>query len=514
MKRFIQNSSILLVSLGLATFQTVTAVTKEVNKAKPNILFIAVDDLKPLIRAYGDRIAITPGIDRLAKEGMAFQNCYVQQAVCGPTRASILTGMRPDKTKVWDLDTDFRQVNPNAVSIPEYFIRNGYESAAVGKIYHESSIGAGHDAPSWSIPWVPLNVPNYVLAKGDEFPATECTDVPDNTYKDGRIAEEGIKLMQQLNAKGKPFMLSIGFAKPHLPFVAPKKYWDLYRRDQFKIAPFQQKALNSPDIGYHEAGEIKHYTDIPKFDNFSENELNHLSKEKQLELIHGYYAATSYMDAQLQKVLNELDRLGLSKNTIVVLWGDHGWHLGDHGLWCKHSNFEQATRACFIMRANGMSKNSKPTTQCEFVDIFPTLCELTNIPTPTYLDGLSLVPAMKKPKAEIREYAFSQYPRGKNMGYSIRTKRFRYTAWIGDSYSAEKPYSEANIIASEMYDYEKDPLETKSVVGDKQYAIAEADMKQLFTEAMEREHKQYEAYALLANYQTPIKKPLPNWLRK
>ncbi len=514
MKRFIQNSSIILASLGLATLQTVAAGTKDASKAKPNILFIAVDDLKPLIRAYGDRIAITPGMDRLAREGMTFQNCYVQQAVCGPTRASILTGMRPDKTKVWDLDTDFRQVNPNAVSIPEYFIRNGYESAGVGKIYHESSIGKGHDAPSWSIPWVPVNVPNYVLAKKDEFPATECADVPDNTYKDGRIAEEGIKLLQQLNVKGKPFMLSIGFAKPHLPFVAPKKYWDLYRRDQFKIHPFQQKALNSPDIGYHPAGEIKHYTDIPQFDNYSENELNHLSETKQLELIHGYYAATSYMDAQLQKVLNELDRLGLSENTIVVLWGDHGWHLGDHGLWCKHSNFEQATHACFLMRANGMAKNSKPTTPCEFVDIFPTLCELANIPTPTYLDGISLVPAMKKPKTEIREYALSQYPRGKNMGYSIRTKRFRYTAWISDSYSAEKPFSEAKVIASEMYDYEKDPLETKSVVGDKQFAKEEANMKRLFTEAMEREHQQYEAYAKLANYQTSIKKPLPNWLRK
>jgi len=514
MKRIIQNGSILLASLSLTTIQTVTAVTKELNKARPNILFIAVDDLKPLIRAYGDHIAITPGMDRLAREGMTFQNCYVQQAVCGPTRASILTGMRPDKTKVWDLDTDFRQVNPNAVSIPEYFIRNGYESAGVGKIYHESSIGKGHDAPSWSIPWVPVNVPNYVLAKGDEFPATECADVHDNTYKDGRIAEEGIKLMQQLKDKGKPFMLSIGFAKPHLPFVAPKKYWDLYRRDQFKIAPFQKKALNSPDIGYHEAGEIKHYTDIPQFENYSDNELNHLSETKQLELIHGYYAATSYMDAQLQKVLNELDRLGLSENTIVVFWGDHGWHLGDHGLWCKHSNFEQATHACFLMRVNGKSKNSKPTTQCEFVDIFPTLCELANIPVPSYLDGVSLVPSMKKSKAELREYAFSQYPRGKNMGYSIRTKRFRYTAWICDSYSAEKPFNEAKIIASEMYDYGKDPLETKSVVGDKQYVKEEAHMKQLFTEAMEREHKQYQAFAKLANYQTPIKKPLPNWLRK
>ncbi len=514
MKRFIQNSSILLASIGLTTLQSVTAVTKDVSKAKPNILFIAVDDLKPLIKAYGDHTAITPGMDRLAKEGMTFQNCYVQQAVCGPTRASLMTGMRPDKTKVWDLDTDFRQINPNAVSIQQYFIKNSYESVGIGKIYHEASIGPGHDAPSWSTPYVKVNAPNYALATGNDFPSIECADVPDNTYKDGMVAEESIKLLQKLKSNAKPFILSIGFAKPHLPFVAPKKYWDLYKREQFKIVPFQQKALNSPDIAYHQAGEIKHYTDIPQFNNYSENELDHLSKEKQLELIHGYYAATSYMDAQLQKVLNELDRLGLSENTIVVFWGDHGWHLGDHGLWCKHSNFEQATHACFLMRVNGMRKNIKPITQCEFVDIFPTLCDLANIPTPIYLDGKSLVPAMKNPKVEIREYALSQFPRGIRMGYSIRTKRFRYTAWIDNSYSAEKPFSEAKIIAIEMYDYEKDPLETKSVVGDKQYAKDEANMKQLFTEAMEREHTQYVGYAKLANYQTPVKKPEPNWLRK
>jgi iduronate 2-sulfatase len=514
MKKSIPNSSVLLTTLGLVAMQNVAADKKVVNKTKPNILFIAVDDLKPLIRAYGDTIAITPGMDKLAKEGITFKNCYVQQAVSGPTRASIMTGMRPDKTKVWDLDTDFRQVNPNAVSIQQHFIKNGYESVGIGKIYHEASIGAGHDAPSWTTPYIKITTKQYTLAPGDEFPSIECADVPDNAYKDGIVAEESIKLLQKLKSGNKPFMLSIGFAKPHLPFVAPKKYWDLYKRELFKVAPFQQKAANSPQLAYHKAEEIKHYTDIPKFDNYSENELDHLSNEKQLELIHGYYAATSYMDAQLQKVLNELDRLGLSKNTIVVFWGDHGWHLGDHGLWCKHSDFEQATHACFLMRVNGMKKDIKPITQCEFVDIFPTLCDLANIPTPSYLDGKSLVPAIKNPKAEIREYALSQYPRGPKMGYSIRTKRFRYTSWIDNSYSAEKPFSEAKIIATEMYDYKNDPLETISVIGDKKYAKDEAYMKQLFKQAMEREHKEYVEYAKLANFQTPVKKPEINWLRK
>ena len=507
MKKLIQNSGMSLALLGLVTVPAM-AQKSEAKPTRPNVLFIPVDDLKPLISAYGDKMAITPGMDRLAREGMAFQNCYVQQAISGATRASCLTGMRPDKTKVWDLVTNFRQVNPNAVSLPEYFKKNGYETAATGKIYHEGSAGPGHDAASWSIPFEKDNAKtylNFVPEKGKKGPATECADVPDNAYQDGVAAEIGIKLMQKLKEGGKPFFLSIGFHKPHLPFVAPKKYWDLYKRDQFQIAPFQHKASGSPDMAYHVSGELKMYTDIPQFDSYSEKDLDHLSVDKQKELLHGYYAAASYMDAQLVKVLNELDRLGLTNNTIVVLWGDHGWHLGDHGLWNKHTDFENATHACMLMRGvKGSPKNIKPTTQCEFVDIFPTLCEMTGIPTPSWLDGISLVPAIKNPTAELRQYSLSQYPRGKAMGYSIRTKRFHYTVWIGDYYSAEKPFSEANILAREMYDYQQDPLETKSLIGDKSYVKDETQMKKYFEEAMEREHNQYLAFSKRANYQNPI----------
>jgi iduronate 2-sulfatase len=492
-----------MILIGLATLP----VLAQAKENKPNVLFIAVDDLKPLIGAYGDKISVTPGLDRLAREGIAFQNCYVQQAISAATRASLLTGMRPDKTKVWDLVTDFRQVNTNAVSLPEYFIKNGYETAATGKIFHMSSAGPGHDAPSWSIPYVFAKAPTYVNfkpEKGKKGPAIECVDVSDTTYQDGKAALIGIKLLKQLKATGKPFFLSIGFIKPHLPFVAPKKYWDLYKRDQFQIAPFQHKATGSPDLAYHVSGELKSYTDIPQFDSYSENELDHLPADKQKELLHGYYAATSYMDAQLVKVLDELDRLGLADNTIVVLWGDHGWHLGDHGLWNKHTDFEQATHATFLMRVKGLPENIKPKTQCEFVDIFPTLCELTNIPTPKYLDGVSLIPAIKDQNKELREYSFSQYPRKNAMGYTIRTKRFRYTEWIGDYYSAEKPYSQAKILASEMYDYKKDPLETKSVIGDPSYVKEEVLMRKMFKGAMEREHNQYENYSKLASWHEPI----------
>jgi len=496
-------------NLALLSLATMPAIAQNTSVAQPpNVLFIAVDDLKPLIAAYGDTISITPGLDRLAREGATFQNCYVQQAISGPSRASVLTGMRPDKTKVRDLQTDFRQVNPNAMSIMEYFVKNGYETAGTGKIFHEGSTGQGHDAPSWSIPWVYDNAPTYVnftAEKGKKGPAIECADVPDNSYRDGVCAEEAIKLMHKLKDGQKPFFLAVGFHKPHLPFVAPKKYWDLYKREQFQIAPFQQKAAGSPNVAYHQSGELKSYTDIPKFDSYSENELNHLSVEKQKELLHGYYASTSYMDAQLEKVLNELDKLGLTDNTIVVLWSDHGWHLGDHGLWNKHTNFEQAARTCLLIRGvKGSPQNSKPTTLCELVDVFPTLCELTGIATPKYLDGISLVPTMKNPEAALRQYAFSQYPQQSALGYSIRTKRFRYTEWVEYPYKTEKPYCEAKVVASEMYDYDLDPLETQSIIDKPAYAKEQAMMKRLFKKAMNREHKQYIKYSKTANWQTPI----------
>lgn len=498
------------VGMSLISLQAtmISAQNEPVKKQRPNVLFIAVDDLKPLMSAYGDRTAVTPGLDKLSRQGATFQRCYVQQAISGASRASLLTGMRPDKTKVWDLVTDFRQVNPTAVSLSEHFIRNGYDAAATGKIYHMGSVGPGHDAPSWTLPYVNAKAETYVNTKppkGKRGPATESADVPDNAYQDGVCAEEGIKLMQQLKDKGNPFFLAIGFIRPHLPFVAPQKYWDLYKRDQFKPAPFQEKAANSPGYAYHVSGELKNYTDIPDFNSYSSDNQKRLSPEKQRELIHGYYAATSYMDAQLLKVLNELEHLGLAENTIIVLWGDHGWHLGDHGLWNKHTNFEQATRVPLLISAPGIPNGTKPNTLCELVDVFPTLCDLAGIESPAYLDGVSLVPSMKKEKTQLRNYSLSQYPRfGGIMGYSIRTTRYRYTIWMDNYYSAKTPFNATDIKATELYDYVEDPLETINQSGKKEYKKAEAEMKMLIQSAMEREHQQYLNYNKLANWQTPV----------
>jgi len=246
MKNLFQKQGLNLALLCLASMLAMSQKS-EAKQTCPNVLFLDVDDLKPLIAAYGDKMAITLGMDRMVNEGMAFQNCYVQQPVSGPLRASCLTGMRPDKTKVWDLVTDFRQVNTNAMSMPEYFIKNGYETAATGNIYHGSA-GPGDDAPSWSIPWINDKAPTYVkftAEKGKNGPVKECADVLDNTYQDGVCVEIGIKLMNQLKDGRKPFFLAIGFNKPHLPFVAPKKYWDLYKRGDFQIAPFQHNELIS-----------------------------------------------------------------------------------------------------------------------------------------------------------------------------------------------------------------------------------------------------------------------------
>jgi arylsulfatase A-like enzyme len=499
----------LLTSLGILSQFGLSLNNLNAQEKKMNILFIAVDDLKPVAGPYGDKYAKTPGMDRLAKEGIVFKNIYCQQAVSGPTRASLLTGMHPDKTRVWDLTTDFRQVNPNALSLPQYFKMNGYTTAGMGKIYHMASAGPGHDAPSWSIAYRDAKRKAYALpftpnAK-KRGPAVECADVPDNTYHDGRLTEMAIGLLDSLGKSSKPFFLAVGFLKPHLPFVAPKKYWDLYDRNKIEVASFQKKALNSPDIAYHVSGELKNYSDIPSFDNYSEKELEHLPIEKQKELIHGYYAAMSYTDAQILKLLNELDRLGIRKNTIIVLWGDHGWHLGDHGLWNKHTNFEQATHALMMMSVPGQKAGITPVATSEFVDIFPTLCDLVNIPKPKHLDGVSLVPAIKNPSAEVREYALSQYPRGKErMGYSIRTKRFRYTVWLGKSFRTWMPFDPKAVIATELYDYEKDPLETVNVATQPEYSKDREMMEKLFMDCMKREFSTCESYARIADFHEPV----------
>lgn len=512
----------LITSIGIAAQLGFGASYSAAQSGKMNVLFIAVDDLKPILGCYGDKIVKTPNIDRLAERGTTFMKTYCQQAVSGPTRASLMTGMRPDYTKVWDLKTKMRDVNPDILSIPQYFISQGYQTTGIGKIYDPRCVDNELDKPSWSIPffrgsdnYFSKNTGrpegNYQLpetkalykhykkegeAKGlnskdltdyiQKFikPSVECADVPDNAYHDGANALHAKDILAKLSKDDKPFFFAVGFSKPHLPFVAPKKYWDLYDRNKMPLPAFQEKAKNSPDLAYHTAAELYSYSDIPPLSSFSDQKpgLN-LPVEKQKELIHGYYAATSYTDAQIGILLNALDSLGLSNNTVIVLWGDHGWHLGDHNLWCKHTNFEQATHVPMLMYAPGI-KPSKTQSMAEFIDIFPSLCDLTGLSIPKHLDGKSLVPLMKSSKASVKEYAVSQYPRtfnkidierlgwsnGQYMGYSIRTKQYRYTVWLKNGYRSTQPFVKDLVVASELYDYRNDPDETVNVVEEKKYA--------------------------------------------
>lgn len=487
--------------------------TISTNSTPKNILFIAVDDLKPLLNVYGENQMHTPNFDRLASMGVIFENAEVQQAVCGPSRASIMTGMYPDHTKVWDLHTDFRNSAPELLSMPEYLISQGYETTATGKIYHQGSVADGHDAKSWSIPYVspdyydpkygdpafgtyqnPTTKAAFVEIKKEAKkeginkagklrnysfkklrPSTESANVSDEAYNAGLYTVQTLKSLEILQKIGKPFFLAVGYQKPHLPFVAPQKYWDLYKREAIKLAEFQKLAEGTPSIAYHSFGELRAYSDIDNNLKIGEK----LPEDKQRELIHGYMACISYIDAQLGKLLDAFEEKNLMDNTVIVLWGDHGYHLGDHTEWNKHSNFEQATRIPLMFAGPGVEKNVKVKNPVELVDVFPTLFDLAGVKIPK-LDGKSLVPLLdnnSKTTVDV-DYAVSQYRRHKEkMGYSLRTERYRYTEWHDEGYRSYKSYEESTIVAQELYDYEVDPLETKNLVDETEYTSIVNELK-------------------------------------
>ena len=426
---------------------------------RPNVLFVCVDDLKPNLGCYDAPIIRSPHIDRLASRGVRFVNAFTNQAVCAPSRNSLLTGKRSTSIGIYDLATHFRLAVPDAVTVPQLFKQNGWSSEAMGKILH---VGHGNheDPESWSVPHWAAKGAMYALdtnkGKGEKGAPVECADVPDSTYNDGRIADEAILRLRA--AKGRPdqpFFIAVGFLKPHLPFVAPKKYWDLYQRGQFKLPDRATPPDGAPEFAPTTSGELRQYTDIPA--------TGPLSAEKALELIHGYHAAVSYMDAQFGRVLDELDRLDLAKNTIIVFWGDHGWHLGDHGLWCKHTNYEQAARIPLIIAAPGVAKTGARTmAMAESVDIYPTLCELAGLKAPVGLDGMSLVTALRDPEGgKTKDAVFHAYPRspkgmGEIIGRAVRTSRYRLVEW-------KKPGAPPESAVLELYDYESDPAETKNL---------------------------------------------------
>lgn len=436
-------------------------------ETRRNVVFIAVDDLRPALRCYGDQTARTPNIDRLARRGTLFNRAYCQQAVCGPSRASLMTGRRPDTIEVWDLATHFRKTTPDVVTLPQHFKQHGYHSQCVGKIYHGKK--ALQDSPSWSAPEkfnVPVKREQYVLQKNrpgeksGKMAACECADVPDNAYWDGKIADEAVRALEK--NRDKPFFLAVGFMKPHLPFSCPKKYWDLYDRNSIAPPANPEKPAGAPQIALHDSVELRGYTDIPN--------KGPLSSEKIAELRHGYYACVSYTDAQIGKLLDALDRLDLSRNTVIALWGDHGWHLGEHALWCKTTNFELDTRVPMIVAAPGRERaGAKTDALVEFVDIYPTLVELCGLPMPKGLEGVSVAPLLNNPNLPWKKAAFSQFPRPwfykkqpAVMGYTIRTRRHRYTEWID--------FKTRKVLARELYEHPNDSGETVNLADKPEHA--------------------------------------------
>ncbi|HEX5220005.1 MAG TPA: sulfatase-like hydrolase/transferase [Verrucomicrobiae bacterium] len=479
-------TTLLLSGVAAACFlmlpQPVVAAT-----AKPNVLLICVDDLKPLLGCYGDKTVKTPGMDRLASRGLLFERAYCNQAVCAPSRNALMTGVRSTTLGIYDLGTNFRESIPNAVTLSQYFIQNGYRAEAVGKIFH---VGHGNheDKASWSVPHLHEQSIAYVLPESrakqgltreealfsnqsagnlPKGAPVESADVPDNAYPDGRLAEAAIKRLQSAKSKpDEPFFLAVGFLKPHLPFCAPKKYWDLYDRASFTVPALRTPPEGAPRYAPTSWGELRQYTDIP--------DTGPLNDEQARLLIHGYHAATSFVDAQIGRVLDELDRLDLTKNTIVVLWGDHGWHLGDHGMWSKHSNYEEAAHIPVLIAAPGVTKpGTRTKALMETVDLYPTLAELAGLPKPEVpqaLEGRSLVPVLKQPSAPGKEAVFHVFPRnrrgdGQILGRAVRTERYRLVEW-------KKPGAAPDTADVELYDYETDPLETKNLADSQPEVVA------------------------------------------
>ena len=443
----------------------------------PNVLFIVADDFRAELASYGSP-AHTPNLDRLAKRSLQFDRAYAQQAVCNPSRSSFLTGRRPDTLHIWNNSVHFRELNPDVTTLPLWFKEHGYDTRCVGKIFHNWHTKVHGDPRSWSAPEF-LHYANHgdddaqVVGPLEENLATtvtgfgyakngicECRDVPDEAYFDGRVAAEAVRLLGEVKKKDAPFFLAVGFWKPHAPFNAPKKYWDLY--DRAKLPPLDEhnapRPVGAPDIAFHQSTEVL---------GPAKNQQKP-TPEQAAEMRHGYFANISYMDAQLGKVLDALDASGVGDRTIVTFVADHGYHIGEHTLWGKTSNFELDARVPFFLCAPGMKAAGKRTASpTELLDLFPTLTDLCHLPKPDGLEGISLVPLLADPSQPLKPASFTQHPRPAYydrepggqpsvMGLSIRTARVRYTEW--------RDWKTGEPVARELYDGVSDPDEMHNVV--------------------------------------------------
>lgn len=430
---------------------------------RPNVLFIASDDMRPQLGCYGDPVVKSPNIDRLAAHGMLFERSFVQQALCSPSRISMLSGRYPATTQIFEIGRPLRATMPDITTLPQHFKNNGYHTRSLGKIYH---VGIDDDA-SWTIPaWhskKPRNGPAGIAAvearkkeyaeknikapaKGKgavnyAVPAFDAVDCKDEDLMDGDCATNAIaQLQEHAKTPDRPFFLAVGFANPHVPWVSPKKYWDLYDREKIPLPKNNFLPKGAPKFAATSGMDFRWYSNVPEGD---------IPDSFGRECLHGYLAAISYVDAQVGRLLDALDKTGLAKNTIVVFWSDHGYYMGEHTWWgAKHNNYEGATRNTFIMSVPGMkTAGQKTKSLVQAVDIAPTLTQLCGLPPSAGFQGRSLKPILDDPAAIVDDAAFSWYPKEGWLGVAMRMDKWRYVEWT-------KPGEETQ---RELYNMVHDP---------------------------------------------------------
>lgn len=455
-----------LLLVGLA-FLCLSADAFGQEKKKPNVLFIAVDDLNCALGCYGHPLVKSPNVDRLARRGLRFDRAYCQYPLCNPSRASVMTGLRPDSTRVQENQTHFRANHPDIVTLAQLFRQHGYLVVRIGKIYHYGvplQIGTSglDDEKSWEAVINPKGrdrteqerIPGPSKGKAKQtynhIEAILSMDSKDEEQTDGIAATEAIRFLEK--NRDRSFFLAVGFYRPHLPWVAPKSYFDLYPTSRLKlplIPAGHRESLPAAAL----TNNAPHYG---------------LGDEKALAALQAYYASTTFMDAQLGRILDALDRLGLSENTIIVLWGDHGWLLGEHGLWQKMSLFEESARVPLIIATPNMKTAGQATGRlAELVDLYPTLADLCQLPAPKHLEGLSLRPVLENPKVAWRKGAFTQVKRGTIMGRTVRTESHRYTEWDEGKKGVE------------LYDHRNDPQEMRNLAGTAEVRAVERELREL-----------------------------------
>lgn len=469
-----QLRSFLLRHAGLAVF--LAALTGPAFAgSKPNVLFIAVDDMRPQLGCYGDSLAVTPHMDRLAARGLLFNRAYCQQALCSPSRISLLSGRYPATTRIYSIGPELRSTMPDIVTLPQHFKNNGYFTRSLGKVYH---VGID-DSASWSVPPWQSKAPRYgpegtavvrrkaaaLKASGQEIPqkgpgvprgpAFEAPDVGDDDLLDGDTAKNAVESLNELAAKpDQPFFLGVGFANPHVPWVAPKKYWDLYRREAIPLPDNRYAPRKAPEFAAKTGQDFFWYSNVPA-DKV-------ISDEFGRECLHGYLASISYVDALVGRLLDALEASPAAKNTVVILWSDHGYYMGEHNWWgSKHNNYEGATRAVLMVAVPGQKlPGSKTDALTDFVDIYPSLSEICGLPAPQGTEGRSFASLLENPQASVKDSAFSFYPMGGRLGVAMRTDRWRFVEWTKGS---EEP-------VWELYDHRNDPAENENLAGNPEHA--------------------------------------------